>query len=595
MENLSGAELILERYKKPLNQSELLLSQKKKLRQGVHSEPISSLEELTPGHRAIFEWIKDRVLDNEDSFKSLSGIMIPPFPTNELNQSVYSDCSRIFNAEDFFQKITWKTKNKDQEANHFLREINESEFWETQAIDIYRTDPDCYFVVDKPKAGSADMNPYFYTISTDSIFSIKLKSHKGIITVEYVIFKEDDKYIYFDDTSVAIIKDDYIQEIIPHGIGYTPVHPFWQSTLNTKTLIRKKNRDTASLAKYDWLFFYEYAKQWQDLNNPFPIWAMYDFKCTYVDKELNESCDKGYINYIYNGQPAQKRCPSCANKFRRGPDRIVRVPAPQSNEDPDLMSHAPVTTIAPQVDSMQFVTDEVERIRAAIYKNSAGVDLEGIKKQAVNKDQVASYFEGKRSILKWEKRNFDIARNWLVKTLLRYKFKDEVHDVHTDHGEEWYLESELDKVTEYKTAKDSGLPIYDLKSRREALIHSRFRNNPEKVDRAEIMAVLEPSPDSSLSELIEIKKAFPELITDEELILKKDFSNFIDRFERENGPLQNFGIDLTKDKVTDSGIATEKIRIDSIKKTLYAYITEYRGRERDDSGESGDEEEGAET
>lgn len=577
MENLSkenrGA-LAIKRIEESEGIQELNLAQDKQYRQSVHCQTITSRTEYNRGHQQILRWIKDEVLDNETSFNSLNGIINPPFPTNELSESIYSDVGRLFGAQDFYQKFTWSSKkSKDQEAEAFFDKIKFDQFWEIQGVEIYKTEPDCYIVCDKPKKAGED--PYFYKLSVNKIRAISLsKDVSGIIKVDYIAFVVDDDTIAYFDNEVVILydeKDKIIKELIYHKVGWTPVFPFWQSCLNPSTLIQKSNRTTKSLSEMDWLFFYEYAKKWQDLNNPFPIWAMYDYACSYTDESTGATCNKGYLNYEYEGKPQQKICPSCANKFKRGPDRIIRVPAPQNKEEPDLMSNSPIQAITAETANMQFVTDEVARLNAKIYKNCAGLDVEFMKNQAINKDQVASFFEARKSILKGEKRNFDIIRNSISFTLLRMKFGDAISGCETDHGECWYLESEQSQVEEYKTAKESSLPMYDLKTRREALIKGKFRNNPEMVDRAMIMAAIEPSPDMTINELVALKTTFPELVDDADLIVKKNFSNFIDRFEKENGSLSAFGQSLTTEKVTDDGESTDKIRLEKIKSIIYGY------------------------
>lgn len=578
METSSGdiRQQIANRLQQKENNYDLNEAKRKSLRMKVHSEVITSRNQYHQGQKGILEWIKKEVLSNDESFKSLNGLIIPPFPTNELHESIYSDVSRIFTTPDFYQKLNWSgASSKNDQAKQFLKQIGCDDFWEQEAVNAYKVSPESFIVCDKPKKDSDKKDPYFYILDIEKVKSACFKKAQGTQTIEWIAFSlRESKIAYFDERHVAVFDEskNTFDDGFPleHNVGWCPVFPLWQTKINASSEFQKSSRSTKSISELDWLFFYEYAKKWQDLCNPFPIWAMYDHRCTYEDKETGSSCDRGYLNYTIEGVVHQKICPSCATRFRRGPDRIIKVPAPQSSEDPDLMRSQPVQPITADVANMDYVTKEIERLNNKIYKNCAGMDFDFVKKQAINEDQVHSMYESRKSILLWEKRNFDVVRNNVTKTLLKMKFGESFAGCETDHGECWYLQGEENEIDSYKKAKESHLPLYDLKVRRESMIDSKFRNNPEKVERVRIMAIIEPFPDMNIKEMAELKTAFPGLVSDADFVVKENFSNFIDMFESENGPISSFGKDL-KGSVTDDGVNSDKIRIDKIKSIIYNY------------------------
>ena len=93
------------------------------------------------------------------------------------------------------------------------------------------------------------------------------------------------------------------------------------------------------------------------------------------------------------------------------------------------------------------------------------------------------------------------------------------------------------------------------------ILEVEYKNNPQVLQRMLVLKQLEPYQHKTLAELTSL--ADLGLVTQEKLILKLNFSSYIDRFERENINIVEFGSNLSM---------SEKVKI--INEKLLSYVRE---------------------
>lgn len=101
-----------------------------------------------------------------------------------------------------------------------------------------------------------------------------------------------------------------------------------------------------------------------------------------------------------------------------------------------------------------------------------------------------------------------------------------------------------------------------LMSLRKAIITNKYRNNPDELERQTIMLDIEPYNNMTLAECM---AAQIPLIDPTGYIIKLNFTNFVARFERENGNLCEFGSEIDYRK-----------KIDAINATIETYAKEVK-------------------
>ena len=109
------------------------------------------------------------------------------------------------------------------------------------------------------------------------------------------------------------------------------------------------------------------------------------------------------------------------------------------------------------------------------------------------------------------------------------------------------------------------MPESELDMLYKLLIETKYKGNPETVQKLLIENELNPQPYCTLDECI--KKYDVGVLSREDLAIKANFTAFIKRFERENGDLVSFGAERIA-----AGQMTRAQKIQTILETLKTYI-----------------------
>ena len=305
---------------------------------------------------------------------------------------------------------------------------------------------------------------------------------------------------------------------------------------------------------------------------------MYRDKCTHKITAENgaiiKSCVGGYMQtpgQRYIGPSSEREvCPVCAEAGKVGPGHIIFISPPKevggTGADPDLMAN-PIKVIPAETQSLDYVRKTLTELKGEIRVNCVGRSIDTNDASAKNELQVESGFESSEAILIKTKRNFEIIQGFALDTIARLRYGAEYLGGVVNYGDQFLQKSEGQEMTEYKTAVENKMPVYDLKERRKDIYNARYRNDPMRKKRFEILENLEPFPDQTVGELVNLQKATPALVNDEDLIIKMFFNSFIDRFERERATVTAFGSAITFDK-----------KIAGIREDLVKYAQEYKAK-----------------
>jgi hypothetical protein len=404
---------------------------------------------------------------------------------------------------------------------------------------------------------------------------------------EYLIFREviqeKDKELIFvyDDVSYRVFEktgssDPVLVSVFEHGLGFCPARSFWTTPLNSTSRFLKRGPITNSLSDLDWLLFFQIAERYLQLYAPFPIYAMYRDKCTHKVTGENggiiKQCVGGYMQtpgQRYIGTDREV-CPVCAEAGKVGPGHIIFISPPKevggTGADPDLMAN-PIKIIPAETQSLDYVRKTLSELKSEIRVNCVGRSIDTNDASAKNELQVESGFESSEAILIKTKRNFEIIQGFALDTVARLRYGDQYLGGVVNYGDQFLQKSEGQEMLEYKTAIENKMPVYDLKERRKDIYNARYRNDPTRKKRFEILENLEPFPDQTVGELVNLQKATPSLVNEDDLIIKMFFNSFIDRFERERASVTAFG----------SAIAFDK-KIAAIREDLVKYAQEYKAK-----------------
>lgn len=390
--------------------------------------------------------------------------------------------------------------------------------------------------------------------------------------LEWIVFRQPEKRIaVFDNTYMRLFSEDDkegIGELLsetPHGLGYCPARFFWTTPLSGSMPDVKKSPLSPQLGNLDWLLFFQVSKRHLDLYAPYPIYSAYAADCSFRNNETGDYCDGGFLRNIKGEyrmlrDGTVERCPVCSEKRIAGVGSFIEVPVPRGDR-PDLRDPITITTV--DRDSLDYNTEEVERLADEIYAKVTGTGGSVQQKESINEMQVTANFEDKRNILMSLKVNFELAQRFIDDTVCRLRYGEAFVGSNINWGSEFYLYTVSDLQTIYNTAKESGASEARLDMISDQIIATENRNNPQQMQRMFLLKQLEPYRHLTLEELQSLSGN--KLIDPVLMVVKINFAAFIDRFERENINILEFGSALPLDRKID--IINQKL-IDYAKEQL---------------------------
>jgi len=576
--------------KEPKNTREINRARQKRIRHRLHTEPDTDTLSLGDHHQKFLGWVQ-RLLKSEENFERFKELYRPPVFTNELTESIFSEYERVFEARNNYEKFNFDNPDLENDAQEYRKRLRDFTFWETEGFETFKTSIDNLVVIDLPRldpenpspSQSSRPEPYYYVLDIDNLIDVENSRVKTVdnetgeilyfFKTEYVVFRgEGDTVFVFDDTFFRTFtyKDGtttFVSEVA-HNLGYTPARSFWTTPLNSKCTFQKRSPITNSLSELDWLLFFSLAKKYLELYAPFPLYAIYKGACNYKSEgKIKGRCVDGYVKYDGHELSAnineRERCPKCSNKIKVGPGNIIELRVPKDKEDPDLMAN-PMKIIPAERESLDYMREAVKEKYDEIFHNCVGRGQDATTDQAQNELQIRASFESRGSVLLKIKRNFEIIHSFALDTCLRLRYGAEYKGLVINYGDEFFVKDEQTQTKELGEAKNNGAPSYELETRRREIWESRYKNNPEMIERLKTLRHLEPYADLDLGGLMEIRNKIPGAVSLEDLVIKLNFGSFIDRFEREQTDILQYARALTYDK-----------KISLIRAELDKYAEEY--------------------
>lgn len=551
-------EKLKERNKKgTINQA---VKHEKRLR--FHTENYLEPRQIQQPLTEFLNWVN--TLIPKDKYKVFVQLFRFPTPMIELTEKIYTELERVFDGRNAAVNFYFTDSELKADWDFYRRnELNEPRVWREDGWQTLQVAVNSMVVVDLPQEQTSEYpEPYFYFLGIENVIDYCYRKDGKF---DYVIFRQEDNRIaVYDDESYRIfrmLKNGETLELISeakHDLGYCPVTWFWDSSIAKNIPDIKKNPITPQLANYDWSLFFGISKKHLDLYAPYPIYSAYEADCDFENNSTGEYCDGGFLRnrkeqYIVQNDGTVMQCPVCSEKRIVGVGSFVEVPVPKGNET-DLSDPVNITTV--DKGSLDFNVGEESRLRDNIYKSVVGSGGDVQQKEAINEKQVSANFEDRTAVLNNIKVNFEKVMMFTDDTICRLRYGQYYLGSSVNMGTEFYIYSVDDLHAQYKMAKENGANESQLDSIVEQIIQTEYRNNPVQLQRMMLLKELEPYRNYTRSELLEMKR---ESLIDEDLLkIKINFNSFVERFERENMNILEFGSMLSLDKKV-------KIIIDKLK------------------------------
>lgn len=493
-----------------------------------------------------------------DKFVLFKALFRYPVKTNEITDVCFDKLSRIFDGRN--PAFNYQFANPEQRndwENYRQTKLDEPEVWQTKGWEFFKTEINSVLIVDVPKEQTSELpEPYFYWLPIDDVITYKANPTTG--QMDFIVFRRRDRIVVLDDGFYRVWKDekhtgqiDGMPEIeTPHDLGYCPARFFWNEPLSLEDPDVKASPLSAVLESLDWFEFFHISKRQLDLFGAYPILSGYEQSCDFSNAENGDYCDGGFLrdkqgHYKLDMSGLLMRCPKCGNKRIIGAGSFVEIPVPNAESgQADLKN--PVQMLTVDRDALDYNVEEEKRLRDEIITAVVGQDEIVTDRDAFNEQQVRANFESVTTVLNRVKKGFEAAQQWVDETICRLRYGRYFLSAKINYGTEFYLYSPDELRNRYKTAKEAGASESELDMLQNRILETEYRNDPTQMRRMLLMAELEPYRHLSRTEVVELYGQ--NLISETDMRIKLNFSDFVRRFERENMNILDFGNAIAFDK-----------------------------------------------
>lgn len=536
-----------------------------------HTEANIAVSDINQPTTIFLQWVK--TLLPKDKFNIFLQLFKFPLPTPAVVEDVYRELERVFYSRNSSSSYQFTDSELAEDwADYKKNALNEPEIWKTTGWKRMQVSPNSILVVDLPQVQtSLRPEPYFYWLEIDAVIDYQLSKHDDN-AFEWLIFKQPENRIaVFDDTYIRVYQlneKNEIQSLVSeasHDLGYCPARFFWSTQLNEKNKDLKKNPITKELSNLDWYLFFALSKQHLDLYAPYPIYSAYEADCNFENNETGDYCDGGFLRnakgeYKILNDGTVEKCPCCSEKRIAGPGSFLEVPIPNQSEGVvDMRNPVQITTI--DKDSLDYNVNECARLKNEIVISVVGSGGTVSEKEAINETQVTANFESKTSVLNALKTNFELAQKFVEDTVCKLRYGGAFISSSVNWGTEFYVFTVTELYSKYKQAKENGASNSELDAISQQILEVEYRNNPLVLQRMLILKQLEPYPHKTLDEVLKLYEK--ELLNENLVKLKINFSTLVEKFERENINIIEFASNKSM-----------REKIDIINKKLLEYVTE---------------------
>lgn len=536
-----------------------------------HTETNVAVSDINQPTTIFLDWV--RQLLPKDKFNIFLHLFKFPLLTPAVVEDVYRELERVFYSRNSSSSYQFTDSELAEDWSQYKKNnLNEPEVWKTTGWKRMQVSPNSILVVDLPQVQtSLRPEPYFYWLEIDAVIdyqTFRLDENQ----FEWLIFKQPEHRIaVFDDTSIRVYQlneKNEIQSLISeakHDLGYCPARFFWSTQLNEKNKDLKKNPITKELSNLDWYLLFSISKQHLDLYAPYPIYSAYEADCNFENNETGDYCDGGFLRnakgeYKILNDGTVEKCPCCSEKRIAGPGSFLEVPIPNQSEGvADMRNPVQITTI--DKDSLDYNVNECARLKNEIVISVVGSGGTVSEKEAINETQVTANFESKTSVLNALKTNFELAQKFVEDTVCKLRYGGAFISSSVNWGTEFYVFTVTELYSKYKQAKENGASNSELDAISQQILEVEYRNNPLVLQRMLILKQLEPYPHKTLDEVLKLYEK--ELLNENLVKLKINFSTLIEKFERENINIIEFASNKPM-----------REKIDIINKKLLEYVTE---------------------
>ena len=564
---------IKEIVSKPKHRQQIATAVAHESRISLHAEATIGDKRYNRAVTQFLDWVKTQL--PSDKYRIFVSLFRYPVKTVAFTETIFESLQRVLDGknpvftEDFVSPElldNWEEYKKDQ--------LKDPKRFQYEAFEAMKTQINGVVVVDLPEnQAGARPEPYSYVLDIKNVVDYSDLDDEG--EFDWIIFKPaENRLSVFDREGFQLFETDPGAtspkkqiSAVNHGLGRCPAKFLWYKPVNRREKSIKQSPLTNQLSNLDWLLYYMIAKRQVDNYAPFPIFWGFEADCDYENTETRDYCDGGFLkdangHYLMNGDGSIQECPVCSKKKLTGAGSFIEVPAPGPQNDGANLRD-PIGIVTVDKSSLEYIVEEIDRLKVEIFENVTGYGGEPINDQAINEKQVFASFESKAQALRNLKSQFEKAHEWRNWMICKLRYGNSFIGNSYSYGTEFYLMTPDQLLDWYEKARNKGLNDSILDMIEDEYNKTKYRNNPNELHRVNILKNLDPFRHLTKGDVREMYRN--DGLPFEDYFLKVNFSSLIQRFERENISVTQFGEALEFDK-----------KIEAIKNELLRYGSEYK-------------------
>lgn len=551
----------------PTNQSQILKGRKYQSSLRIMTLPLGA-EDMQKEHgwRALTENLASKL--SSDKNDVINKYWTFPLSTSIIANDIATDLFKVFDGRNASFHIEYQSDRTKEVSDVLLTELNVNRWIEKEAKKVLLYAPNTIAVVDKDDNG----DPFLLAIDNDRLYAYEFV--KGSDSVfEYIAFVHSTgeangskwtRYSVYCDGFYRVItkvNNNYLEDFAnPHTLGYCPARFFYNKPLiSTDTFNRSIPFSCVRGAMFQWTIF-DLFEKYQDHFAGFQIIQYAESYCHIDGCDQNGTISHDRIlNEDGNVTAAAytSSCPNCASKSLIAPGSAIGVVVSDVKEDQD--ARGVFGFIAPDITAVKYIGEKQKLLEQFIKENAVGAS-NAMNDSAMNETQILALVESKNKPLFEIKFNLENLDVWIKETAVKVTYEGAQIKATSNYGTEFYILTVDKIITLITAAKAAGAQSTYIEQLNKMLIVTEYKNDPLLIKKMLIAADLEPNAYDSQQEA---RDKFKEgMMTREDYYLKSNFTDLLNEFQRENGSIVTFGIELP--------YAT---KIQRIKNSLYYYIS----------------------
>jgi hypothetical protein len=412
----------------------------------------------------------------------------------------------------------------------------------------------------KTRIKSTDkVKPYICFYAAEDIYKFKINGKK----VEYIAFKfkeetrkdstgAEKKYTYYrviddnydyivrkegGDPESVIIDPEY--PAFQHNIGQPPVCPVSTLQHNIRNEKTKTSPIEEVIALLDYMLHQFGEHVATNILHAHPTYYEMGQTCNYTDPNTGYHCDKGKI-FTNDAENAEIDCPECKGlgTYRnKDASTVLTFPAKDGEGKPFSVQNIAGYATFP-TEALEYQQAAIDWMEKRILDSALGMGNISNKDTSLDKtatEIIQVNIKPLEDIISDIIDIVEYAEESLTDFIGRMYYGDTYLGCEIIYGRQLNLRDENVLIAELKKAKESGATKSYIKAISEELVYSRFSRSESDQARNILLLRLEPLQGYTFSE-VDTSSSIPPKTK----LLKQNFTDYIERFELENGNIVEY-------------------------------------------------------